>query len=289
MARLQVRVGADAEPGRVAVLDLRRARTRRFHTAFVLGLEEGSLPGSGERRLLDSDTAAAAGLRRPDPSEVDRHLFMSAVTRPRGRLYLARQVASDDGRPIARSPFLDELCRLIDPATTVRRRGLADVTWEVADAPDDRQRLRGLARELRDDPVWAVSSAAAPGWARKLDRAQAAQRRQTALRDPRSLEELRASERFSVTELERFGDCSSMWFVERALSPREIDFELDARLKGSVAHATLARFFTLMPAELGIERLTVDCLPERPPADAALPARGAGRPARAARRSPAAS
>lgn len=265
VARLQVRVGADAEPGRVAVLDLRRARTRRFHTAFVLGLEEGSLPGSGERRLLDSDTAAAAGLRRPDPSEVDRHLFMSAVTRPRGRLYLARQVASDDGRPIARSPFLDELCRLIDPNTAVRRRGLADVTWEVAEAPDDRQRLRSLARELRDDPVWAVSSAAAPGWARKLDRAQAAQRRQTALRDPRSLEELRASERFSVTELERFGDCSSMWFVERALSPREIDFELDARLKGSVAHATLARFFTLMPAELGIERLTVDRLPDARP------------------------
>ena len=112
-----MRVGADAEPGRVAVLDLRRARTRRFHTAFVMGLEEGSLPGSGERRLLDAETAAAAGLRRPDPSEVDRHLFMSAVTRPRGRLYLARQVASDDGRPIEPLAVPGGLRRLIDPAT----------------------------------------------------------------------------------------------------------------------------------------------------------------------------
>ncbi|MGN6377381.1 MAG: PD-(D/E)XK nuclease family protein [Gaiellales bacterium] len=264
-ARLSVRVGADAEPGRVAVLDLRRARTRRFHAAFVLGLEEGSLPGAGERRLLDSETAAAIGLRRPDPAELDRHLFMAAVTRPRARLYLARQVASDDGRPIARSPFLDEVARLADPATPVRRRGLADVAWPLEQAPDDRQRLRALSSELRDDPGWAIATASGPGWQRKLERAQTAQQRSTALRDPRSLEEFRAAERFSVTELERFGDCSSMWFVERVLSPREIDFELDARLKGSVAHATLARFFTLMPGELGVERLSVECLPAARP------------------------
>jgi hypothetical protein len=265
VARLPVRVGADAEPGRVAVLDLRRARTRRFHTAFVLGLEEGSLPGSGERRLLDAETAAAVGLRRADPAELDRHLFMAAVTRPRSRLYLARQVASDDGRPIARSPFLDEVSRLIDPATPVRRRGLADVAWPIDEAPDDRQRLRALARGLRDDAGWAIATGTGAGWQRKLERAQAALQRTTALRDARSLEEFRATERFSVTELERFGDCSSMWFVERVLSPREIDFELDARLKGSVAHATLARFFTLMPGELGIERLTLDCLPNARP------------------------
>jgi len=82
VARLPVRGVADADPGRVVVLDLRRARSRRFQAVFVLGLEEGSLPGSGARRLLDGDAAEAVGLHRTDQAEVDRQLFLSAITRP---------------------------------------------------------------------------------------------------------------------------------------------------------------------------------------------------------------
>ncbi len=46
------------------------------------------------------------------------------------------------------------------------------------------------------------------------------------------LERLRATERFSVTELELFGDCSSMWLVERQVDPRPID-ALSARRRRS--------------------------------------------------------
>ncbi|HUZ83634.1 MAG TPA: hypothetical protein VMU66_02975, partial [Gaiellales bacterium] len=107
LVRVQVRLGDEAEPGRVSVLDLRRVRTRRFDTVFVLGLEEGALPGGGsDRRLLDADAAVAAGLRRIDPLEHDRHLFTIACTRPWRRLMLARQAADDDGRPLEPSPFL---------------------------------------------------------------------------------------------------------------------------------------------------------------------------------------
>jgi hypothetical protein len=265
VARLPVRGVADADPGRVVVLDLRRARSRRFQAVFVLGLEEGSLPGSGARRLLDSDAAEAVGLHRTDPAEADRQLFTSAVTRAWSRLYLARQVASDDGRPIAPSPFLEEVRRLADPDTPTVRRGLADVTWPIDRAPDDRARQRALARELREDAGWALATGAMMGWERKLQRARDAFRRPTRLADPRSLEQLGAMERFSVTDLERFGDCSSIWFVERLLRPREIDFELDAKLRGSVAHATLARFFSLLPGELGSDRLTIELLPRARP------------------------
>ena len=143
----------------------------------------------------------------------------------------------------------------------MRRRGLADVSWPLPAAPSDRERLRALARELRDDADWATGVGAMMGWERKLRRAAVATRHETRVRDPEILAELAATERFSVTELERYGDCSSMWFVDRVLSPREIDFELDARMRGSIAHATLARFFTLLPAELGLERLAEDDLP----------------------------
>jgi hypothetical protein len=262
--RLRVRTGAEAEPGRVAVLDLRRARTRRFQVAFVLGLEEGSLPGSGaERRVLDAAAAAELGLEGPDPAERERHLFTIACTRPWRTLYLARQAATDDGRPLEPSPFWAEVVRVLGPqsAGLVRRRGLADVSWPLASAPSDRERLRALARQLRTDPDWAMDVGAMMGWERKLRRAAVATRHPTQVRDPELLAELAAGERYSVTELERYGDCSSMWFVDRVLSPREIDFELDARMRGSIAHATLARFFTLLPAELGLERLGEDDLP----------------------------
>jgi ATP-dependent helicase/DNAse subunit B len=261
IARIPVRIGDDAEPGRVAILNLRRARTRRFQAAFVLGLEEGSLPGSGvDRLLLGSEAAGEIGLRRTDPAEVDRHLFMTACTRPWKRLFLARQAATDDGKPIQPSPFLLEVRRLLDPETPVRRRNLSDSVWPLETAPDERNRQRALARELRDDADWAITVAGGLGWERKMRRAQNAFRRPSTLRTPQVLASLAATERFSVTDLERFGDCSSMWFVERMLRPGEIDFELDAKLRGSVAHATLARFFAQLPAEVGVDRLTPDTL-----------------------------
>ncbi|HEY8316853.1 MAG TPA: hypothetical protein VIG35_08325, partial [Gaiellaceae bacterium] len=103
------------EPGRVSVLDLARARTRRFDVVFVLGLEEGSLPRRGSsspfldddaRRLLDE---RGARLQRPDPVSRDRYLFYTACTRPLERLYLVREAATDDGNPREPSPFWDEV------------------------------------------------------------------------------------------------------------------------------------------------------------------------------------
>ena len=51
------------EPGRVAVVDLLRARTRRFDVVFVLGLEEGSLP-----RRVQSSPFLDDDARAPTPS-----------------------------------------------------------------------------------------------------------------------------------------------------------------------------------------------------------------------------
>src|SRR5581483_11660461 len=56
LERAEVRLAGAGEAGRVAVLDLLRARTRRFEVVFVLGLEEGSLPRrSRTSPFLDDD------------------------------------------------------------------------------------------------------------------------------------------------------------------------------------------------------------------------------------------
>ena len=103
------------EEGRVAVVDLLRARTRRFDVVFVLGLEEGSLPRRGSSSpFLDDDARRAldergARLQRPDSVSRDRYLFYTACTRPLERLYLVREAATDDGSPREPSPFWEEV------------------------------------------------------------------------------------------------------------------------------------------------------------------------------------
>ena len=252
------------EPGRVAVLDLRRARTRRFDAVFVLGLEEGSLPRRGTASpFLDDDTRRTldergARLQRPDPVSRDRYLYYTACTRPLERLYLVREAATDDGSPREASPFWEEVQSVFDPEDVrswTRRRPLSALTWSLEDAPTERERLRALAELAAHDGDGASALARANAWERRLTRALGAFRRPTRLTHPLVLEQLEAKTTFNVTELERFADCSSAWFVERFLDPKSIDAEVDAKLRGSVAHNALYKFFTRLPKELGLEHL----------------------------------
>jgi ATP-dependent helicase/DNAse subunit B len=261
-AALPRRAGDDA--GRVAVVDLRRARTRRFDVTFVLGLEEGSLPRrGGGSPFLDDDARRAldergARLERPDPVASDRYLFYTACTRASQRLYLVREAADDDGSPREASPFWHDVQALFDNEDVRRwtdRRPLSALTWQLEDAPTERERLRALAELAAHDRPQAEAIARANGWERRLERALGAFVRPTRLTHPLVLEQLGSRTSFGVTELERFADCSSAWFVDRFLDPKTIDAEPDAKQRGSVAHSALYRFFSRIPAELGVEKL----------------------------------
>jgi RecB family exonuclease len=251
------------EPGRVPVLSFRDARNRRFDAVFVLGLEEGTLPRRDPGTpFLDDDVRRDLGGRlvRADPVSRDRYLFYVACSRPSRRLYLVREAATDEGSPREPSPFWEEVVALFPPedvARWTRRRPLSALTWPLEEAPTERERLRALAALASDETgrPEAEAVARANGWERRLDRALAAWSRPTRLRHPLVLEQLRSRLVFNVTELERFADCSSAWFVDRFLDPRSIDAEVDAKLRGSVAHTALHRFFAGLPKELGIERL----------------------------------
>jgi len=270
LERAEVRRSSAPEPGLVAVLDLMRARTRRIDVVFVLGLEEGSLPrrvhespflGDDLRRELDARRGARLTPR--DQIARDRYLFYTVCSRATRRLYLVREAATDDGSPREPSPFWEEVLRLFPPDEVqrwTRRRSLSQLTWPLEEAPTDRERLRAAAALAADDPETAASVAAANGWERQIDRALRAFQRPTRLTHPLVLEELRRRATFAVTELERFADCSSMWFVERLIGPRPIDAQADPRLRGGVAHQTLFRFYAGLPKELGVERVEPDRL-----------------------------
>lgn len=265
LERLPVRLAGAAEPGRVAVLDLLRARTRRFEAVFVLGLEEGSLPrrapaspflDEDARRELDERTRAR--LVGPEPVARERYLFYAACSRPSRRLTLVREAATDDGAPRQASPFWDEVRALFDPADVARatrRRPLSQLTWPLDDAPTERERLRALAALAATDATGAEALALANGWERRFRRARSAFERPTRLTNPAVLAAVAGRTTFNVTELEAFATCSSIWFVERFVSPRSIDAEVDAKLRGSIAHTTLNRFYSGLPKELGAERV----------------------------------
>jgi hypothetical protein len=233
----------------VQALDLRRARTRRFQAVFVLGQEEGGLPGPArENPFLSADEAVSLGVSRLDPLERDRHLFYTAVTRPWRNCSCA-------ARPLTRTAAARALAVLEDVCVPLARTGsssaaaaIGDLTHPLEQAPSERERQRALARELRTRPDWAAAVADHHGWTRKLERARLAYRRRPQLRNCDGAGALAAQERFSVTELEKFAECSSAWFVERFLQPGEIDYQFGPKETGSVAHATLHKFHERMPA-----------------------------------------
>jgi hypothetical protein len=273
LERATVRLVRPPEAGCVAVLDLLRARTRRFAAVFVLGLEEGAFPRRAvetpflpdeERRRLD-EGGRRRRLVRPDPVARDRYLFYTACTRAWERLTLVREAATDDGRPKEPSPFYEEVrsrFAQVDVARWTRRRRISDVAWELEQAPTERERLRAVAVLSAADENEARALARANGWERRIDRALGAFQRPTRLTHPAVLRQLEETTRFSVTELETFGTCSSMWLFERVVDPRAIDAELDARIRGGVAHQALYRFYSGLPKRLGVEQVEADRIDE---------------------------
>jgi len=258
-----VRGASPGEPGRVAVVDLLRARTRRFEAVFLLGLEEGSLPRRGQvSPFLDDDERRRLGARleRPDQVSRDRYLFYTACVRATRRLYLVREAAGDEGSPREPSPFWEEVTAVFEPddvARWTRRRALSALTWPLEEAPSERERLRALALLAADGEAveTADALARANGWERRLDRARAAFTRPTKLRHPAVLAQFRDRTTFNVTELERFADCSSAWLFDRVIDPKTIDAEVDAKLRGMIAHTALHRFYARLPKELGVEQV----------------------------------
>lgn len=273
LERATLRTTIPNEPGCVHVIDLLRVRARRYRVVFVLGLEQGGLPRRGRASpFLDDDARSelerrkrGARLSRPDPVSRERYLFYTACTRASERLYLVREAAGDDGTPREPGPFWNEVRSLwtreeVERWTT--RRRLSSLTWPLERAPTERERLRALAALAARDRGPAAAIARANGWERKLERARAAFERPTPLRNPAVLEELRSRTTFGVTELEAFADCSSIWLLDRVVGPRSIDGRVDARLRGTIAHQALYKFFSGLPRRLGGEGVEADRVEE---------------------------
>ncbi|HSI80392.1 MAG TPA: PD-(D/E)XK nuclease family protein [Solirubrobacterales bacterium] len=256
--------------GRVRVVDPHRMRAGRASHLFCIGLQEGAFPRRGSQHPLLSDERRAqlgiAALRRRDPEEWERYLFHACVSRPSERLYLSWQSSDDEGAPLARSPFVDEVLDLVgpDPATAtkelVRRRGLERLTFAPGEAPSPRELACSLAVAGRDaDHAGALDALGVDDAVADVVRAELARipdpdHRPGPLVNPVVIGELAAREAVSASSLEGWVGCSYRWFVDHELAPQRLDPESDPLRLGTVAHEALHRLYADPPGGAAVPR-----------------------------------
>ncbi len=102
-----------------------RLRASRFEHAFVASLQDGEFPrrDRGEDPFLSEAQRLALGLEpRRDPDAEERYLFHACLALPNRRLFLSYRDSDENGVAEPRSPFLDEVRRLLDPRAAATGR-----------------------------------------------------------------------------------------------------------------------------------------------------------------------
>ncbi|WP_205697430.1 PD-(D/E)XK nuclease family protein [Conexibacter sp. SYSU D00693] len=227
LARLDVHLGDPPGPGRVTVATPLQLRARRVRALFCMGLQEGVFPAPGrpepflgdeERREVN----AASGLRlrlHEDRLAAERHLLYVTVSRPTDLLVLSWHDADDEGKPLARSPFVDDVCDLLrgDLVAKAERRELGEAGWAAGDAPTEHDAARAAAAQRP-----AVAEAPIPP-----------------LRHEPVLQALRDRPSWSASGLEAWAACPVRWLVERQLRPETLVPDPEPLVRGSLAHQVL--------------------------------------------------
>ena len=264
LERAPVRSGG-VRPGHVAIVDLLRARTRRAAGRVRARPRGGRVPAA--------HAELAVPRRRPPPRARRPMRGWRGPIRCRGRATSSTRRARDRRggstwcarrRPTtarrasrARSGRTSApYCGPEDVPRVTRRRDLSELVWPIEARP---QRARAAAggrvavdQRSRTRPRRSRSrTAGSGGWTAR----STPSRRPTQLPIRPCSSRCARSATFGATELEAFAGCSSIWFVERMLDPKSMDVEVDARMRGSIAHQALFSFFSGLPKRLGTEQV----------------------------------
>lgn len=251
VSQLTVAPGRAERDGAVQVTEAHRVRSRRFDAVVLGGLTADEFSAERPEPLaaeMARTLGAAPGLEERD---AERMLFYLVLTRARHRLVLLRQDSDARGEPKRPSVFWDEVVDVYageDPAGE-----------ESPAAPRGVEPMRlGLAELALAAPAYAPGRR---GQRAEVSPAGRANRVRGRLSDERVLAGLAAASEFSVTELETYLACPYRWFYDRAVRPRALDVEVDARERGSRAHRLLAAFYRSLEPRLRIRRVTPEHLP----------------------------
>jgi ATP-dependent helicase/DNAse subunit B len=247
LERLPVPLAAVPPTDAVVLAGPLAVRARRFRALILGGLQEDEfprpprpepfLPDDLRRQLIDGgfelrDDAARLG--------DEGFLFYAVTSRPQERLVLSWRTSDEEGRPLVRSYFVDEVRRLFSGLDAAyRRRALGDVTWPPADAPTAAELERSLRARGALEPPPAIAPVT---WPAAL----------AALAEPRVM---------SAGALESFAQCPVKWLVDKRLRAQTLAPDAEPLRRGGFAHALLERTLRGLRAERGSAQLTPASLP----------------------------
>ena len=222
--------------GRVRIASPYRLRASRFEHVFVASLQDGEFPqrDRGEDPFLSEPQRLALGLEpRRDPDAEERYLFHACLALPSRRLFLSYRDSDENGVAEPRSPFLDDVRRLLEPASEDGETDTVETELTV---------VRDLTRVLL--PRHAAPAGDALARARS---AEAASRAPGPLSNPAVIGALAAVPAYGGTTLEGFDVCSYRWFVSHELDPQPLDPAPDPLVQGGLMHAVLDRLYQERP------------------------------------------
>lgn len=233
---LRFRAWSGPVEGRVRIASPYRLRASRFQYAFVASLQDGEFPrrdGATDPFLSEAQRLELGLAPRRDPDAEERYLFHACLALPSKRLFLSYCDSDENGVALPRSPFLDDVRRLLDPAPGEGAEDPVETALTVVRSLTDVRLPRHLS-----------SSEAELDRAR---RAEAASRAPGPLSNPAVLDSLAAVPAYGGTTLEGFDVCSYRWFVSHELDPRPLDPAPDPLVQGGLMHAVLDRLFGERP------------------------------------------
>ncbi len=236
LRELRFRAWSGPVEGRVRIASPYRLRASRFEHAFVASLQDGEFPRRD--RAADPFLSEAQRLElglpaRRDPDAEERYLFHACLALPSKRLFLSYRDSDENGVALPRSPFLDDVRRLLSPAPGEEA---------VDPVEEELTVVRGLTDVLLPRHLAPAEAALA-----KARRAEAASRAPGPLTNPAVLEALAAVPAYGGTTLEGFDVCSYRWFVSHELDPRPLDPTPDPLVQGGLMHAVLDRLYSERP------------------------------------------
>jgi ATP-dependent helicase/DNAse subunit B len=237
LRELRFRAWSGPVEGRVRIASPYRLRASRFEHAFVVSLQDGEFPrrDRGADPFLSEAQRLELGLSpRRDPDAEELYLFHACLALPSKRLFLSYRDSDENGVAQPRSPFIDEVRRLLAPPPPADG-GLDPVEEQLTVVRDlTRVRLPRHATPTEEELTRART-------------AEAASRAPGPLTNPAVLAALAAVPAYGGTTLEGFDVCSYRWFVSHELDPRPLDPAPDPLVQGGLMHAVLDRLFSERP------------------------------------------
>ena len=251
----------------VQIVPLANLNDQSYEAVFIVGMEEGALPGYyPENRLsLQPDLRELEPLPKQDKLYQERELFLQILHAPVKTLQLSYPRFNQDN-PVLPSIFLRELERIsIEPAKPVGRIPLYTESDLLADFYSTGMGSDGRKKILEKIPE-ALRTFVQPGSIDHLNYRLKVLDQRTRL--PGStiyegdlsqdnitiswLDDYYQRARFSPTQLERYAYCPMIYFFEKILyaePEEELEEYLSPLDRGIAIHNILFRFYRALPEE----------------------------------------